>query len=138
MTKADLDRIESELRIVLPRSYRELMSSFPVPAHAGNCDTDLWDDATALIEYNQDLRRRKRGPWTADFFFIGDPVSSSGNALDLRDSEAAVWWVDHCDLSANSSGAIAPSFEVWASKYVADVREDLKRDGIDPDLVGAD
>jgi len=137
MTKAELDRIESELRIVLPRSYRALMSAFPIPAQAGNCDTDLWDDAGALIERNQELRGRKHGPWPADFFFIGDPVSSSGNAVDLRDPAAAVWWVDHCDLSARSSGAIAPSFDVWASRYVADARADLKLDGIDPDLVSA-
>lgn len=138
MTKADLDRIESELHIVLPRSYRQLMSAYPIPAEAGNCDTDLWDDATVLIKHNHELRNRKREPWPADFFFIGDPLTSCGNALDLRDSAAPVWWVDHCDLSAKSSGAIAPSFEVWASKYVAVVREDLKRDGIDPDVVGAD
>jgi hypothetical protein len=44
-----------------------------------------------------------------------------------------VWWVDHHDLAARSSGAVAQSFEVWAREYVAVAREDLKRDGVDPD-----
>jgi hypothetical protein len=135
VTDTDLDRIEAALDVALPRSYRELMVKFPIPALAGNCDTDIWDHAGALIEQNLRLRSSKRGPWPDHFYFFGDPMGGSGNAIDLRDPAAPVWMVEHCDLSAKGSGPVAPSFEKWASAQVVVERNDLVRDGIDPDRV---
>ena len=56
MTEADLDRIERELDIRLPAPYRNFMAAFPLSACAGNAETELWDDADALIEVNRELR----------------------------------------------------------------------------------
>lgn len=57
MTEDDLAGIEAELGIDLPKGYRDSMLDFPLPACAGNSDCDLWDDAEALTERNQELRR---------------------------------------------------------------------------------
>jgi hypothetical protein len=57
LTATDLDRIEAALGVALPRVYREVMTRFPIPALAGNCDTDLWDDAAALIDHCGETRR---------------------------------------------------------------------------------
>ena len=136
MSPEDLDRIERDLGINLPDSYRSVMSGFPIPAFAGNSDTDLWDDADALIERNLELRTehvKGHGPWPSHCYFFGDPLTACGYALDLRKPDAPVLWVDHCDLDARASGEVAPSFAAWAEQYVAKVRGDLEKDGIDPD-----
>jgi hypothetical protein len=129
-----LERIDKELGVALPDSYVKSMEDFPIPALAGNADTDLWDDADAIIERNRELREGigAPSPWPDYLFFIGDPLSMAANAIDLRNDEAPVWWLDHCDVDAAASGEVSPSFAQWVGEWTDTLREDLARDGIDP------
>lgn len=119
MTTDDLQRIEEALGVALPPTYREAMLRFPEGDLAGNADTEVWDDAEALIERNRELRAGERA-WPAHLFFIGDPLTACAYAIDLNDPAAPVWWVDHGDLDAPSSGVIAPAFEPWADALLAE------------------
>ena len=135
MDEAELDRIQSELRIELPSSYRESMSKYPIPACAGNVDTYLWDSATDLIQANLSLREGTpwRVPaWPSHVFFLGYPEGATdGYAIDLRQPEGPVYWVDHFHLDL-SEGPVSQSFAEWAKNYVRDFTRDLESDGVDP------
>jgi hypothetical protein len=112
------------------------MIAFPVPALAGNTDTEIWDDADALIEFNEELRRGALGivkPWPHHMFAMGHGGDGSPAAIDLRSAGAAVWWVDRCHLDGVGSGQTHSSFDEWLAGYVADLRHDCEADGIDPD-----
>jgi hypothetical protein len=135
MIDADLRRIESVLGITLPGPYKRLAVPFPVPYLRGNADTDLWDDADQLIARNKELRTgfvRRHQPWPTHWFFIGDPLTACGNAIDLRDPLAPVLWVDHCDLRS-IEGVSGQPFEEWLRTWTATIRADLEKDGIDPE-----
>jgi hypothetical protein len=132
MSPDELRQIETALGIELPAPYKRLMSPFPVHYLGGNTDTDLWDNASALIERNQELRADQYRRWPQNWLFIGDPLTSCGNAIDLRHSSAPVVWVDHCDLRT-VEGVKGTAFEDWFSRWLTDVRSDLARDGFYPD-----
>jgi hypothetical protein len=130
MTESDLKSIESKLSIQLPEVYRQRMLDFPVRACGGNSDTDLWDEAAAIVRYNQELRSARA--WPAHMFAIGGrdgcPV-----AIDLRKSEAPVWWVEAESFKTVGTGQTHASFTSWTTDYVKDMRHDLEADGLDPD-----
>lgn len=135
MSGEDLRQIEAALGITLPVPYKRLMDPFPIPYLRRNAHTDLWDDAGQLIARNRELRTewfRGHQPWPAHWFFIGDPLTACGNAIDVRDPAAPVVWMDHCDLQS-VEGALGNPFEEWLRQWTATVREDLEIDGIDPD-----
>jgi len=135
VTEADLRRIQAELEIELPESYRKTMLAFPIPACAGNDDTELWDDPELLIARNREYRQGAPGgvkPWPAHLFFVGDGGSGCPHAIDLRSPDAAVWWIDHGHFDLDSSGEIESSFSEWADAYLRDLRDDLEGDGIEP------
>jgi hypothetical protein len=135
MNLADLDRIEAELSIRLPDAYRDTMLEFPIAACVGNSDTDLWDDAAALIRFNLELRRGAPGgvpPWPPHLFALGHGGDGSPYALDLRDPSLPVWWVDHGAVASPGSGPVGSGFADWFRRYVDDVVHDLEADGIDP------
>lgn len=134
MTDRDLDFVEGELGITLPAAYRRTLSAFPVPACAGNSDAELWDDAKALVARNRALRAGEGGnaPWQRHQYFIGGAAGWS-NAIDLRKAEAPVWLVEADDWRHADTGIDYETFEEWAAAYVADQRQALEGDGVDPD-----
>jgi hypothetical protein len=134
MTPADLQTIESSLAIRLPEVYRRKVSPFPILCLSGNRDTQLWDDAGALVAYNRKLRARASG-WPEYLFAIGQNEGDPGvMALDLRLPDTApVWFIDHEDPNAAGSGQTHASFDDWVEPYIAGLRQDLVEDGIDPD-----
>ena len=135
MSPDDLDRIERELAISLPRAYRAALSPFPVPACRGNSDRDLWDDAEELIAWNRSLRAGSVGapPWPTRMFSVGTAGASSCYAIDLDAERAPVWWVDQWRFDAKGTGIVSSSFEAWLEEYVRDLRNDCVADGIAPD-----
>jgi hypothetical protein len=122
MNQANLDRIETELQIKLPAAYRDFMLGEQGEEFSGNSDTDLWDDADAVISRNKDLRAGMDSggsePWPPELFFVGDPLTTCGNAIMLNDDRTPVHWIDHCDIEAESSGEVHPSFAEWASEVI--------------------
>lgn len=135
MNKNDLDKIEKELEIKLPESYRLVMENDLPTALKGNSNFDLWDNPDVLIKRNIELRKGDSGfkQWPNKLFFIGDPLTACGNAIDLSSQDSPVWWVDHCDLDGKGSGEISPSFKNWVETYLTDIRNDLENSDIAPD-----
>lgn len=133
MEKEELRRVSRELDISLPDSYVSTMEEYPVPALAGNADTDLWDDADAIIERNRELREGVGAPasWPPSSFLHGGPTFRSRERDRPSYPEGPVWWVDHCDVDAKSSGVISPSFRQWVDEWNATARDDLAKDGVD-------
>ena len=132
LTADDLTRVESAMGIRLPAVYRELVVPFPIPAYAGNVDTELWDDADALIELNRELRAGYcfTAPWPEHMFAIGRDGSGCARAMDLRDPMGPVWWADRCHLDAVGTALESPSLTAWAEQHLADLRVDLEEKGI--------
>ena len=110
---------------MLPAVYRDLLTSFPIPAYAGNSDSSFWDDADRLIHLNRELRSGTAGvqAWPAHMFAIGRDAGGSSQAIDLRSGE--LWWVDRGHLDVASSYKHQESLKAWADKYVRGLGEDL-------------
>jgi hypothetical protein len=128
MTADDLTRVETALAIRLPAVYRDLVVPFPIPAYAGNADTELWDDPDALIALNRELRAGDgaAAPWPEHLFAIGRDGSGCASAIDLRDPMAPVWWADRCHLDAVGTAQESPSLVTWAEQHLADLRVELE------------
>jgi hypothetical protein len=135
VTESDLARIESALGIELPVAYRKLVAPFPIPAYAGNTDTELWDNASGLIELNRELRAGYASvqPWPAHMYAMGRDDGGSATAIDLQNASSPVWWADRCHLNGVGSCQVSKSFEEWSTQYLADLRSDLEGNAIDPD-----
>ena len=135
MTDEDIQRIESSLDIVLPPVYRRTVVPFPIPALSGNTNTELWDDPARLVALNREVRAgdRWRKPWPGHLFAVGELDGESYVAIDLRDTDAPTWWIDHGHVDAKGSGQTHSRFEDWVGAYLKGLRTDLSGDGHDPD-----
>jgi hypothetical protein len=119
MTEEDFSQIEAALSVRLPDVYRQQLSASPIPREIGNTDTQVWDDAGALIALNQRARAEVQG-WPSWLFVIGrsqgDPC---GYAVDTRSPECPVWWLEQMRPWPPSGPTQGP-FVVWFSRWVAD------------------
>ena len=134
MTEADMQTIERELGITLPEVYRKAVCPYPIPAWGGDVESELWDDASALVKLNRELRGGIYGmqPWPEWLFSVGgDGEAYIG--IDLRDPNGPTWWLDHGHISNESSGKTHDCFTSWVNEYVKDIRDDLTGDGYNPD-----
>jgi hypothetical protein len=124
--------MEQALEIRLPAVYRELVVPFPIPAYAGNSDSELWDDPDSLIQLNHELRGGTGGiqPWPAHMFALGRDGSGCTRAIDLRDPAGPVWWADRCHLDAVGSGPEFPSLIAWAEGHLAEWAVELEEKGL--------
>jgi hypothetical protein len=133
MTEDELDRIEAQLEIKLPLPYRQLVAPWPVRATAGNDDQLLWDRADALIAANFDLHGDTYdSPWPKRYFMIGRSFGRDCYAIDLEDPAVSVLWVANNDVDDRHNGKKGP-LAAWAGEYFMGLREELGREGIDPD-----
>lgn len=134
MTDDDVDFIERELGLTLPQSYRRGLVPFRVPALAGDTDYELWDDAARLVELNRELHAgsRFRPAWPPYLFAVGDPHGDEMIAIDTRDPEGPVWWLDHGIVEHPASYQSHSRFADWVEEFYRDIRQDLEGDGIDP------
>jgi hypothetical protein len=128
MTSADVDRIERELGVRLPDSYRKAVVNYPVPAFAGNSEVMFWDDADAIIEYNHRLRAGEESfvdPWPTRFFALGRDGGGCSNALDLDDELAGVFWFDRAHISEDITKPSGEKLNQWVSRQVEEMSEYL-------------
>ncbi len=135
MTDEDIDRIERELNLRLPDSYRSALVPYRIPALYGNTDYLLWDDAEALIRLNREQRKGSRwiSAWPPYMYAVGDPHGDEMIAIDTRDPEGPVWWLDHGNLEHEASYLTEARFADWVEEFYRDMRGDLEGDGYDPD-----
>lgn len=123
MTEVGLSRIEDALGVRLPDVYRRRVDPFPIPREGGNTNTQVWDNAGALIALNQRLRAEVEGwpPWQ---FVIGQSVGDPcGYAIDTRDPECPVWWLEQLRLGTDSGPSQGP-FDAWFSRWITDTSEE--------------
>lgn len=134
MTEADVDRIETELGTTLPADYRQILLHFPVRFEAGTTDGFLWDDATALIERNQELRST-RNPWGVElkplpeqYFFIGDDKAGWQYLIDTTSEPSMVYTMEYESIERISPILNAEeehqSLSQWFHRYLEDYRDD--------------
>lgn len=135
MTETELAQIESELGIVLPSEYRQFMLPFPIPAFAGNTESELWDDANALIELNLELRKGESltRPWPTHTFAIGRDDGGSVSAFDLRTSGSTVYWADRGHLEDEGNRGSGELFKEWVSEVIESLNVRLVEYGVSPD-----
>lgn len=134
MKEVELVRIETELEIKLPSDYREILLHFPVRFEAGTTDGFLWDDASALIERNKELRS-ERNPWGVDlqpipeqYYFIGDDKAGWQHLIDTSSEPSMVYTMEY-----ESIERIAPminreeehqTLSLWFHDYLKNFRDD--------------
>ncbi len=135
MTDEDIDFIESELNLKLPDSYRSALVPYRIPARYGNTDELLWDDAQALVRLNREKRQGSRWspPWPPYMYSVGDPHGDEMIAIDTRDPDGPVWWLDHVNVDHDASYKTSERFADWVEEFYQDLRDDLSGDGYDPD-----
>ena len=136
MTEQDLDRIEADLGIILPLVYRQLVCPFPIPTYAGNGERSsmsLWDSAEDLIRFNRELRMGSRfqKAWPAYMFALGRDGTGCTEAIDLRDPNHHVLWINCCDINQIPSDyGTSPSLNSWAAEYLENQRVMLLENGV--------
>jgi len=135
MTDEDIAYIERELEIKLPDSYKSALVPFRIPAMYGNTDHLLWDDAEGIVRINRERRAGSKycPAWPPYMYAVGYPQSDEMIAIDTRDPEGPVWWLDHGVVDHDASYQSHARFADWVEEFYRDVREDLLNDGHDPD-----
>lgn len=100
MTPSDLNRIERNLGITLPASYRALLAAYPPEANSHTRTHWLFEDAQRVIEAN--LAQRTGGcfriSWPEDYFVIGTNGSDGVYFMAPGQSEC-IYFADHEDGS---------------------------------------
>ena len=139
MNEADVNKIEKELAVKLPASYRHLLLHFPVEFEADTTDGPLWDDADALIERNLELREARRSmgvdykPLPDHYLLIGEDGAGWQHLIDLRTDPPIVHIMEFENVDeinhAEDEDDLPQSLNHWYHEYL----KDLKDDGVDID-----
>ena len=137
MKEADVNKIENELSVKLPASYRHLLLHFPVEFEADTTDGPLWDDADALIERNLELREARRSmgvdykPIPEHYLLVGEDGAGWQHLIDLRTDPPIVHIMEFENVDeinhAEDEDDLPQSLNHWYHEYL----KDLKRDGVD-------
>lgn len=122
MTSDDLDRVEHELGIQLPRDYRALMLTYPAGLGPSGPDYELLDDPTQLIAINRLFREQGFFglPWPAHFFSFGGDGCGNEYYLDLSRQPTPVCFADH---EGSQYSEPWPSLQVWLAERLAEHAE---------------
>ena len=99
--RASLDRVKSELGIILPVEYERLVLDIPSDIPDAE-DLHISISADWLIGQNQELRTNpsffffREEPWPEHFYVIGEDGNGNAFYLDLRErSNPVVYFLDH-------------------------------------------
>ena len=97
MRTQDLDRIERELHVQLPKSYRAVLEAYPLPIDSGSTSMWLVDDANKVIESTRTWREASPNgrSWPASLVYIGDDGGEYAYFLDVSQDPAPVMIYDH-------------------------------------------
>jgi hypothetical protein len=135
MTGEDIEHIERALAITLPETYKHALVPFRIPALIGNTEYELWDDAERLVVLNRKLRAgsRFRPAWPRYLFAVGNPHADVLIAVDTREPDGPVWWLDHGLIDHPATYVSHSCFKDWVEEFYRDVRQDLVGDGYDPE-----
>ena|SRR5688572_9848831 len=103
MTAADLERIEKELNLILPRSYREFVRSGAF-GEGDKGTQDFTGVADEVIRMTKDLRANGffGAEWPDHFLAIGDDGAGDYYFTDVHNDRPAVFLADH-ELTTNQN-----------------------------------
>lgn len=106
MTAVDLDRIESELNLALPKAYRDFMQSGKFGEGDEGCQ-DFTGIADEVIERTKKLRGRGffGAKWPDNYVVIGDDGAGDYYFTDIEKESPAVFFADH-ELTSNKGSLI--------------------------------
>lgn len=96
MTSSDFARIEHQLGVTLPASYRSLLAEYPPEANANMRSHTLFADADLVINANQVHRSGGcfRIAWPDHYFAIGDD-GCDGVFFMVPGEDDLVYFTDH-------------------------------------------
>lgn len=96
MTATELDRIEAELNLVVPRSYREFMQSGSFGEGEGG-PQELTGVADEVIERTKLFRAKGffGSKWPDNYMVIGDDGAGDLYLTDVEKERPAVQFADH-------------------------------------------
>jgi len=136
MKQSDIDGIELELGIKLPQTYKEIMVNFPIRGLAGNSETELWDNAEKIIEYNKELRQGKNTnkPWPIKLYAMGRDQGGCTNAIDLSDHGYGVFWLDRTIIRNEDNEISEDKISAWMAKTIMELSNDMIMNGEDPNV----
>jgi hypothetical protein len=137
MTLDDIALIENELKIVLPPGYIAAVTPFPIPALVGNTDTNMWDNAEALIKFNRELREKSnyRTAWPSHLYAMGRDHGGCQDAIDLSDPSFPVYWVDREQWEDALKSKPVEKFDRWILNQLKETLSDFYHNGEDPDAI---
>jgi hypothetical protein len=122
MTDAELNLIESELKLSLPPSFRNFVLSFPDELAAAAGDFEFYADASRLLTLNKELRKTpfyQGRPWPDRLFAVGENGCGDYYFLDLKDEYGVVMFVDHETMNYKR---LASNVAAWAPKLLEEKR----------------
>lgn len=119
MTSTDFARIESELLVILPPTYREFLLRPEFQSEAAGFQ-EFSGDADEVIGFNLEVRRDGFGgvKWPLHYLVIGEDGAGNNYFTDLKRERPAVFLADH-ELTANKRRLITgEAYETFADFVV--------------------
>jgi hypothetical protein len=126
MNTEEIERLERELKISLPTSYRIFLLSYPEGVASVVGDFELIADAGRLLEMNTELRAKpfyRFPPWPNHLFAIGENGCGDYYFLDLKDRSGTVRFVDHEKLNDER---LASNVQEWIPSLLAEKKNEEK------------
>jgi hypothetical protein len=123
MRKPDLDRIERELQVHLPKAYRDTLETYPFPVDDHSVGMWLVDDADDVISSTHSWRDAQPNslPWPATLVYIGSDGGEYAYFLDVSRDPAPVMVYDH--ETGTVLGEEAPNLPSFVEKCRRDLEE---------------
>ena len=88
MKAVELNRIESELQIIIPENLKSIWENYPLKGAAGNSEHCIWDNAESITSENKRLREKRN--WPNDLLFIGDDGAGNQYAIDINNPKVPI------------------------------------------------
>ncbi len=114
MTFEEINQVEERLGIRLPDAYKAYQLSYPEElTRLGFNRGYLTDDAVYLLEMNDMLRK---GGLPSEYLAIGNDVGGNYFFIKTGNTDSAVYYFDHEEVSERQDGAESSWEEVLTMK----------------------
>ncbi|MDC0936304.1 SMI1/KNR4 family protein [Pirellulales bacterium] len=98
MTEADIEFVQSELDVEIPKFYRDFLLAYPDELRAPGChawQVEILDVAERIVELNREVRMSHAIDWDDEYFVIGESGCGDYYAIDIDDVESPVYFWNH-------------------------------------------
>lgn len=115
MREHALAKLERELGIELPSSYRQCMLAYPFARDSWPGDLGTPDDPALILDMNREPRTLPPS-FSRDVFFIGSDGRGTDYFIRLSDPRCGVWAYD---CGAHQTEDLTKTFDEWLSRLQA-------------------